>query len=148
MMKILSSISRPDYTKLCVLITLNAILCCAGIGVLFLREGLDNLLSPFIPLDAPRGEAVELVLQLILIAIFAVPAGVLINKLRVWLISLPIQVVLNFAIIKLIYGDSIVVIAKINAYLLMAQCLGVAIGLLIRYLISKVKARKQPVQAE
>lgn len=88
MKKTLTTISKTDYQNLCLFVVLNAALCCMGIGVVFIRICIKSMLSL-------REETGELILQLILLAIFAIPAVILINKLRIWLFSLPMQFLLN-----------------------------------------------------
>ncbi len=143
------SIDRSDYLKLSLLVTLYAILCASIVGFLFLYDEIDNLLSNFFHIyhNATRAEATNVVLQFAMTAIIAIPAAVLIRKLRVWLISLPIQALLNVAIIILIYRFPTIAIVIILTCGLCAQAIGVAISLGIRYLIRKAKARKQPIPA-
>lgn len=139
MKKALITISKTDYQKLCLFVVLNAVLCCMGIGVVFIRMFIKYTLSL-------RGETANLILQLILLAIFAIPAVIFINKFRIWLFSLPIQFLLNLIVIKLIYGDSIAVIIRFHMHIWCAQLIGVIVGLFVRnvvgYFIRKVTAKR------
>ena len=131
MKKALLTISKTDYQKLCLFVVLNAVLCCMGIGVVFIRICIKSILSL-------KEATAELILQLILLAIFSISAAILINKLRIWLFSLPMQFLLNLIAIKLIYGDSIEVIIKIHLFIWCAQLFGVVVG----YFIRKVTAKR------
>ena len=144
--KLFKSIDRSDYLKLSLLVALYAILSASAIGVVFLQMGIDSILSLFIRYSQ-LDKFSDVVFEIVLAAIVAFPSAILIRKLRVWLISLPIQAILNTIVVKLIYGDAMSTIIKIFAFSLCAQAIGVAIGLGIRYLVRKVKARKQPIPA-
>ena len=90
---------------------------------------------------------------LIIVTALAIPTGFLIRTLKVWLVSLPVQVIVYFVILSLCLndlveafsGDAPYLLACIicTAFFLLAQIPGVAVGLLIRYLIRKIRARKQ-----
>ncbi|MBQ7353961.1 MAG: hypothetical protein IJW62_00410 [Clostridia bacterium] len=75
----------------------------------------------------------------------SIETGVLIRKLRLWLLSLPIQYLLCFTACYLFIPNQASTWALLIAQVLIAQLPGVVIGLFIRYLIRKFRARKQAV---
>jgi hypothetical protein len=98
------------------------------------------------------------VVCIVLITILgAIPASILISKFRTWLFSLPLQYILYLVVLAMAdIGDlttlwtsdvSLYYHLQVSLALVLHQIPGVAIGLLIRYLIRKVKARKQPIPA-
>ena len=142
--KLIKSFERADCYKLLALTFLNALFCgFFPIVAMYLSTMLDGLLSPFISSDVARVVVIDLALAMIC----AIPGGIFISKLRVWLLSLPVQFVLYFAILAFIYG-SMSISALISVLMLAAQIPGIFSGLLIRYLVRKVKAHKQSALAE
>ena len=81
--------------------------------------------------------------DIILMVFMQIWTGLLISKLRVWLISLPIQYLLCLTVWCLLFFDCAMIGVKLIAQVLVAQIPAVAVGLLIRYLIRKIRAHHQ-----
>ena len=69
--------------------------------------------------------------ELILAALYIIPAGLLIDKLKKWLFSLPLQFVL-YALTLWLIGENANTIGRFLLHLLIAQVIGGTVGLLIR----------------
>lgn len=122
--KIFDAYNLSDQKNLLLLIVWNWLFCVGG-GFIILFIVRSDLFTK---------SPVE---ELILAALYIIPAGLLINNLKKWLFSLPLQFAL-YALTLWLIGENANSIGRFLLHLLIAQVVGVAIGLLVR----KHRARK------
>lgn len=139
-----------EYIELLALYVLNMLFLLYMIPLLFIiMFGAVEVLQPVDELIDSYAITVILAKGLPAI-ILSIAAGALINQLRVWLLSLPIQFLLYTVGMYVMYDSQIAIgdamsmseCAQTAGILLLIQLPGVAIGLLFRYLIRKLRARK------
>ena len=122
--KIFDAYNLSDQKNLLLLIVWNWLFCVGGgFIILFIVRGDLFTKSP--------------VEELILAALYIIPAGLLINNLKKWLFSLPLQFAL-YALTLWLIGENANSIGRFLSHLLIAQVVGGTIGLLVR----KHRARK------
>ena len=138
-----------DWAKLVVFMLLNLAFC---LSFYYCEMFIAVQIKDYFPLRhmemyefsfSNAGPLAYLTADIILMVFMQIWTGLLISKLRVWLISLPIQYLLCLTVWCLLFFDCAMIGVKLVAQVLVAQIPAVAVGLLIRYLIRKIRARKQ-----
>lgn len=151
-------LSKTDWIKLTVFVLLST-LFTTSYG--FTRLIIASWFSDIFPPDYPSNSFFKipslawLTAEFILAVILAILTVACVSKLRVWVLSIPVQMVLCFAFYFLnsynssvtLQLNSVAVIIILIAQVLIVQAIGVAIGLGIRNLACKIQAHKQPIPA-
>ena len=142
-------ITKADWIKFAVfmLLTLSFCLfyyiCCCFVGGTTSLIFKPRIISSGGPFGRADDSLAIMAAKIFLMIVLQIWTGLLISKLRVWLLSLPIQYLLCFTGRCLIHPGYAMVNAQLVAQVLVAQIPAVAVGLLIRYLIRKYNARIQ-----
>lgn len=148
--KFFKPITVIDWVIFAGFILLNIAFCVA---YFFIRLILAASIKDFFPPDYAPGSffkispLARLTTECILAVLVSIETGVLIRKLRLWLLSLPIQYLLCFTACYLFIPNQASTWVLLIAQVLIAQLPGVVIGLFIRYLLRKLRARKQQTPA-
>ena len=137
--KLFKPITKSDWVKFAVFILLNIIFC---ISLPWVRLFVVAIVDSYFPNHTIFGihytqSQAYIAVDLILLLFLQIWSGVFIRKLRIWLLSLPLQFAL-YALTLWLIGENANSIGRFLSHLLIAQVVGVAIGLLVR----KHRARK------
>ena len=143
--KLFKPITKSDWVKFAVFILLNIIFC---ISLPWVRLFVVAIVDSYFPNHTIFGihytqSQAYIAVDLILLLFLQIWSGVFIRKLRIWLLSLPLQFVLGCLVLYLLYSDVIFSVKLIGHHIL-AQAIGVFIGLYVR----KHRKRKQAHPAE
>ena len=141
--KITASIKISDIFRVCGLMAINLVhIYCSMLVLVVVGFGVadGNTILTYIIIATP----------------LTISAGLLIRTLKVWLISLPVQFIVYLAMMMIVLfldvpcsilggleGAGTGILLRLAGIRLLVQIPGVAVGLLIRYLIRKIRARKQ-----